>query len=194
MRGGAAGLSFTAVGTAVANATAVATVAPVATVGVVGAAGTAAATAAAAGSSVTSALEGAMAMGIAWNLGSAITGALGQAFITGPLQMKIMEVTYQMQKDHMAFVADDAKVDRDMKLDTLAAESEKQRVVQDGAARNNTAVERRKKCEDEVIVQKAVQHEHQVTKKIAEQRIGAAGIKKLFRDPRTVPFYGRPVR
>lgn len=145
-------------------------------------------------SSAASAMGANAGMGVAWSVGSSLTGTLFQAFLNGPLQLEIMEVGYKSQLDHMTFVSNDAKVDRDMKLDTLATESEKQKIVQDGAERNNKAVERRKKCEDEVIVQKAIQHEHKVTKKFAEQKVSAAAIKKLFADPRTVHFYGNPKR
>ena len=134
----------------------------------------------------------------AGQMGSAICGAVtGVAQIIGNVcsyiyGQRIQDAQFDMQMSHLKYQGDSAALTRDAQLATAETQMESIRIQEEGQALNNKALERRKKCEDAVVVEKAKKQQHQLTKKATKGRFSKAAIRRIFNDPRAVPSYGKP--
>lgn len=123
---------------------------------------------------------------------SSLAGMVGTIW-TSFLQEEVQDVMAKSQMNSFEAQLEHAGIDRDMKVDTLQTELDKQKVVTDGARLLAKATEKRKKFADEVIIQKAITKDHKVTKKFIKSKTNPTAMRRLFREPRTSPFYGNPL-
>lgn len=136
------------------------------------------------------ALEANSAGGMYANAANATINTAG-TIATAVIQSAIFEINAQAEMDHLKFVADSSRTDREMREEFLTMQQEGQEIVEKGQELLQKATEKRKVAEDAVIVQKAVKKEQKINAKLSESKVTGDAIRKLFAS-RSQPFYGKP--
>lgn len=148
----------------------------------------------------TSAPAGGMSNLQAGQMAGAIGGAVsGLAQMAGNIcsyvyGQRVQDAQYDMQTSQLEHKAASAALTRDSQMATADTQSESIKIQAEGQALNNKALEKRKKCEDAVVVEKAKKQQHELTKKAAKGKFSKAAIRRLFNDPRASYANGQPVR
>lgn len=125
--------------------------------------------------------------------GTAVCSAISQG-LSYMYQCRVMDIQADMQEKQFQFQIDSAEVAKETKIDLIQAEIEKQGIQVEGQKLLNASIVNRAKAEGELAVQKAVKRDAEVTKKTANSKVNKTTIAKMFRvDPRSQPFYGKPV-
>lgn len=133
----------------------------------------------------------AMGNGIA-SVGTTIFN-VASAWIASSYQSSILDIQAKMQEEGFKFQVDSSEIAKEMKIDLIGAELEKQGIQREGQKLLNASIQNRAKVEGDLAAEKAIKKDAETTKKFAETKTNKGAIARMFSDMRSEPFYGRPV-